>query len=1025
MRRTFCIVFCLLLAVGTRDASAQAEPVERFVPPIAGTWDPVRSIGQPPRWKPFLGLGFGAAALAEEAQVGVTGSIGVYRDFINPVVGMLGGSAQAYVGQRGELLDGGARAYVSSPALFLHAGIDYSAQLNRTDFILSAQVPTTRGGWFRRGGELRVDWVPARDHSIVVGAALPIAQPFMGRTRPRQVDVPLPRPPAAHRLPPPDARTVTGAAVAELQRSMLWVTRLHNIFWEMEPRRLQRNAPGARTRQVVAALRSELEARGTPGSGQSTYQREIALYHHNLERAFGLAIDEHVLAGNGNALGTTIAHRARQIALAEVVLPYNRTVGQYKKPDVLDGLIARARARFIAREEIAQLDEQAAWRVLQVFDAWMYSFEALRQRLAELTNDSRMHWLPLAFVLQEHEHRTQQQIDALVEFALGDEFTSGNSTLYINAPQFQTELERSINETENYHVLWVHDYRGVDPLGRPDGTGFTQTTRGYLRALLNGVRRYDQTGVLPVFILMLDEHSYALHDSRLWLDLLERPLTHRVRLRPQFADMQATVEALQDSLRAAVASSRRLTAETGAFGPQWVNDVIKVHVSVTNPSDFSFRSGRLLGLRVGADNLMRDHRKIVIRDVTEADPAIGEVILAGVGVGDVYTSDTWEDRAVVLHGPATLGAKYAARHVFETHGLRGDDLPAPLRPQPYALDYAQRVEALEAAGATARVVQAHNRTGWGDKAATFVQMLLYDLAPAGTVLYVPDSLWANYEWLAQLVSAALRGCRIFIVAPAADHAPSAGFPQMSVMSELLTRLTIVQQELSPLMAEAGGELRIGLYTRQAAMDDLPARIREVDQTFEQRPFLHELFPFSDEAWAVIRAFGDAPLGQRADLPRDAQGRPPLLHRKTQLIASEALLAALARSAEMPDVLAALLRAEVEGLAFESESGPLHAQERMQPYLELLALYASLPQDVRDTTLVYFMVGSLNKDVRSMALDGEVMALVANAWALQAVLDFFLLSGAVTWVESLDDVRALAPHYPPLKRWIGRLLHRVL
>jgi phosphatidylserine/phosphatidylglycerophosphate/cardiolipin synthase-like enzyme len=151
---------------------------------------------------------------------------------------------------------------------------------------------------------------------------------------------------------------------------------------------------------------------------------------------------------------------------------------------------------------------------------------------------------------------------------------------------------------------------------------------------------------------------------------------------------------------------------------------------VTNPSDLTFRSRRLLGLPIGGDNLMRDHRKIVIRDVTEADPAAGEVILTGVGVGEKYASATWEDRGVILQGPAALGAKAMAREVLETNGSGATTCPRPCGPSPSPWTTPQRVAALEATGATARVLQAHNRTGWGPKDATFVQMLLYDLAPA-------------------------------------------------------------------------------------------------------------------------------------------------------------------------------------------------------------------------------------------------------------------------------------------------------
>jgi hypothetical protein len=1016
------IVTAFLLGATAGALNGQFTGEDRFVPPIAGTWDPVESMGQPPRWKPFIGFGFGMDRLTGEPQVGATGSLGFYRDIVNPVFGLLGGTAQAYFGQRGERLDGGVRLYASAPALFLHAGVDWNARLERSDFVLSVSAPPLRGGWFRRGGELRVDWVPGREQSLVIGTTVPLGQRFSGRTRPRSVDVELPRPPAARRLPPPPPTAPAHTAVLELRHSIEWIGNLHNIFWMTEPRALRQSGTVERMRQVLGDLRLSLAARDSLLPGRNTYEREIEYYHATLDRAFGLALG--AAPAQAEAHGTQLADRARHIALVEVVLPYNRTIGQYKQPDVLDGLIARARARFVATLELENgSDEHDSRAALQVFDAWLTGFEQLRQWLARLTNDSRMQWLPLGLVMRANEHQTREQIDRIIELALGREILGGNATLYINAPQFQPELERSIHEAQVYHVLWIHDFRGRNEMGEPDRAGFEQMTNGYMRALLNRVREYDDTGRLPVFILMLDQHSYEIYDSRIWLDVLERPLTHRAVLPPQFTEMQQTFDALQDSLRQAVRESRRLSAEVVAFGEEWVERVIKVHVNVTNPSDFSFRSRRLLGLPIGGDNLMRDHRKIVIRDVTESDPALGEVILTGVGVGEKYRSATWEDRGVIIHGPAALGAKTAAREVLQRNGLGGDALPQPLRPQPFALDYAQRITDLEATGMTARVTQAHNRTGWGAKDATYVQMLLYDLAPAGTVIYVPDSLWTNYEWLAQLVSAALRGCLVFVVAPAAEHAPSAGFPQMSVMHDLMTRLVIVQEQLGSVIREAHGELHVGFYTRRAAMDDLPARLREAEENLARHEFLRRIFPFAAGARNVMQRF--AAGESLPDLPDDARGRPPQMHRKTQLIASAPLLAALARSDDLPAVLDGLLQAETEYLVRTPESGPLPQQERFQPSLRLLDLYRSLPRDMQETEPLYFMVGSLNKDVRSMALDGEAIALVTGGWALQPYVDFFLLSGAVTWVDSVEAVHELLPPYRRWQRVIGRMLHRVL
>lgn len=1003
------------LFAGAPEAGAQQDSIAGFDPPVAGGWEPIESLGQPLRWKPFFRAGYGLDRTGAGEATGPSVSVGVFRDFYNPIYGALGLSLQGYIGQRGEDFDGGVQAHLESPATFLHAGADWNVRMRRVDPAFGLSFPLRRGGWPVRGSQFRVDWIPGRAQSLVFGFTFPLGQPLEGRTRSRTVDVELPDPPGVEFTAPPPPGSPAGDAVADLRESMRWLTGLHSFFWLTNFSSLGYEDTLAETREALSSFRNRLAARDSLQPGRDTYQREVEFYHGSLDRAFGGALD----APDGRAVevGRPVADRARAITLEEVVLPYNRTVGRYKQPDVLDGLAARARARFIAWLELEDgLSDGRRSRVLSVLDAWLADFEQLRRRMTRLKRDSRTHWLPLALVLRPEEHDSQDEIDALLETALDRSFSGGNTVEQIDALRFQDELRRTIHEAERYHVLWIHDYRGRNAVGAPDRVGFSQTTEGYLRALLERVRAYDERGRLPVYLLLLDQHFYEDNDGRLWLDLLEEPLTREVRLPPGSVEMERTIRALQDSLRRAVADSRRLQAEAEALGPDWIESVLKVHVNVTNPSDFTFRSRRLLrrGPPIGADNMMRDHRKIVIRDLTETDPARGEVILAGVGVGEHYASPTWDDPALILRGPAALEAKERAREVLERHQLGGRALPAPLRPRPRADDYPEKVRALEERGASARVLQVHNQTGWGEKRATFLQMLLYDLAPPGTVLYVPDSLWTSYEWMAQIVSAALRGCRVYVVAPALDHAPSAGFPQMSAMQELITRLVLVREEFGDVIRDAGGELRVGLYSRKASLDDLPGMLADVDTTFAANPFLRDLFPFSEEALSVLRERRGRSTPDAGEPRRgaDAVERLPKMHRKTQLVASASLLRALASAPEMS--------------GFLEETFGLEGERPSPSPLRLVETYERLEEEgAVDEPVLYFMSGSVNKNARSMALDGEAMAAVAGPWALVAYLDFVLLSGGASWVRSIEEVEALLPHYSALQRLIGRWLYRIL
>lgn len=1027
--RRFAWAPLLFLGVTPLPARAQEPAAEPFRPPIGGAWEPVQSLGQPPRWKPFLTGGYGVDNTpASGPRAGGTFSIGVYHDITSPVVGLLGISGEAYGGQRGDELDTGLRLNLESRAFFLHGGLDWNHRTNAIDWAIGLTVPPRRGGLFGRGGQIRFRLAPSRDYSWELAATLPLRQPAAGRTRTRAVDVEMPPPPSGAQPRREPTHERSRVAVARVADAMGNVNAISTFFWLIEDERIGYRASIEEWRETLVSFRSELDVLDH-GSADNLHEAVVVRYHTALEHALGLAAGAH--ESDATLVGRRFGDQARRIALEEVVLPYNRTIGQYKQPDRLDGLIARARARWVAWLETDEGHRHdPAWNVElnAVFDAWMWRFELLRRSTAELTNDSRMHWLPLALVLRPEEHRTHDQIDALVRTSLGRGFEPGNAVLSLNAVQFQHELERSLHDTRAYHVLWIHDYRGENDSGRVDRAAFHLTTAGYLRALLNAVRSYDDTGVLPVYMIVLDQHYYELNNGRLWMTLLEQPLTHEVEL----ADptMRTTVTALQDSLRIAVAASNRLQAEVRAFGADWVGSVVKVHVNITNPSDFSFRSRRIFGPPVGADNLSRDHRKIVIRDVFEDDPASGEVLLAGVGAGEHYASPTWEDRTLLMQGPGAAETLVALRRTLDRNLLGGERLPAVLRPRRPAADHARRVAELASQGATADVLQVHNRTGWGVKDATFVNMLLYDLVPPGTVIYVPDSLWTSYQWMALLVDAALRGCHVYVVGPAIDNAPSDGFPQMSVIQELFTRLVVVQDVFGDRIREGGGDLRIGLYSQEIPLDDRIGMVNAARRALDEHEFLRTTFPLPSSTWQRLLEAIEANGASLAEAPVPVPGsvitgddeRLPQLHRKTQWLVDREVLRGIAADPRVPDVLVGTGRVGW-GMVHAPESGAVIEQQRTQNFgpLRALALEAAAGRD----PLAYYASGSMNKNVRSMALDGEVTAVVAGEWALQPYLDFVLLSGGVTWVDDVAGIEALLPPYSELQRRIGRWLFRIL
>jgi hypothetical protein len=1034
--RTVLFLGVLMLAAPLSPASdplgAQEPRPEEPSVPDPRVPDLIRSLGQPSPWAGSSGLSLGFGRTDDDLRPVVQGTLGVQRSLLNPITGLLGVSAQGYAGYRSGEPDGGLRFFVDSHALYLHLGADWNVREGRVAPVVSTTFPPRRGGFFRRGGLVRIDLVGGREPSIAGGVWLPLGRPGSGRTRPVRVVARLPEPGAGPDSS--DGATLDPSTLdllEELDLSIRWIGALHNLYWQTERTGVRRDDRVIRSRQILQFLRAELAEREALMPERAGYTREAEHYHRTLERAFASA-----LGGIGaRDEGVRLAAAARSVVLEEVVLPYNATVGRWREPDTLEGLGRRAELRFDARTRDMGLSPTARARVMEVFRGWLHSLEREREELRNWTGDGRMQWLPLAFVLRPEDHDTREKVDALVERALGRPFLDGNRTELMGAVHFQEELRRTLRATRDYHLLWIHDIRGRDALGRPDRTAFEQVTGGYLRTLLDAVRTFDDTGRIPTYIILLDQHFYEERKGRLWMDLLERPLTHRVRLPPEFQDMEQAILALQDSLRAAVAGSRGLGELERTQGRRAVETLVKVHVNITNLADHSFRTHRLLGVPLGSDNLLRDHRKLLIRDVTPLDPHAGEVILTGVGIGDHYASPTWDDRGLRIRGPAALEAREQARRVLEENGVTPNQMPLPLRPMPDGQAPSAAPPGGPAPETGGRVIQVHNHTGWGPKDATFLQMLLWDLLPPGTVIYVPDSLWTSPEWMAQLVSAALRGCRVLIVAPALANAPVPAFPTMSETRELLVALLLVREALGEVIRSAGGDLQVGVYTRRASMNDLPGRVAELEGAFRDHPFLHTIFPLEPEAWEVLGRHRDDLRGPSPVPPlmaTDVEERLPKLHQKSQFFAGADLLEAVGRSAALPGVLDDWLERErLAGApgwrgAVEVPDGR-DAADGPGPELggTLAEAFKALPDALLREEPLYLMVGSLNKNVRSMALDGEVMAAVSGAWALEGYLDFLLFTGSVTWLEAPEELEDHIPPYSDLKRLLGRFLLRVL
>jgi hypothetical protein len=910
--------------------------------------------------------------------------------------------------------------FAAVPVLFFQAGADYSFSEQRTDFILSLIFPVNRGGFFHRGGEVRFDWLPTRGQTFYAGVQFPLFQHWVGRTRVYDLHVRQPAPPKKAPAPtvvPAVDVAAMDSAVEKMEDGARWLARLSFVFWDDRGGNYQEGL--ARARTDITAFKAELEQRDAWHPGGHTFAAEMAVYHGGLERAFAVS-----------GIDPAAVNAAYRIMREDVIFAYDRNFGQYKKPETLMGFGALARARFEAwLTDSTALPAAHRSAALYVFDRWLDRLEEIRTAIDEQSaNDPRLVWLPLQLALRQREYDTQAKIDAVIEQLLKQPFTRGNAALYVDNRQFQFELARMILSAEDYHVLWIHDYAGVNAAKKPDSIGWAQT-RIYLRALTARVRAYDRTGKLPVYIIMADAFFTGTNKGAIWLSVLEHPLTHRAKLPKGFEAMERELSDAQDSLRAAVAASKRLQADAAAHGGQrWLDSRIRVYVSLTGPSDLTFRTSHLLGVGFMSDNLIRDHRKIAFRDVTEADPSKGEAIYGGVGVGQHYSSATWEDRALLISGPALVGLKDRARETLRMNGFSESEIPWPLRAVPKPPDYDRMVQSLVDSGATALAMDAQNRVGFAPKDASISQMALYNLMPAGSVIIVPSSMWTSALWAAQLGSAALRGCHVYIIAPSAKNASAGSKYLLSRQSEIFARLIQMSEILGPDIANAGGALHVGLYDRTIKLADVSGSLRHVARAYRAQPFLRAEFPFPAPLYDFLDAAADSLdarelVGQQ--IIGDVAKRDPLLHRKTQFFATRATLAAIAADSGIVGLFRRWIVNAVDQQSVAQTSVPTWARPERRLVTPLLRDFDELPDSLRARSVLYSAVGSINKDARGVYLDGEVYVLLAGPEALGAWPDYFMMFGWCTWVRTVAEMDSLVPPQGKTTRYVAYKIRRVL
>jgi hypothetical protein len=994
------------------------------------------SLGQPLRWLPTVGVVTGVQSGPNDRAAVSEVRVGLYTELANRVLGLGGVHAELYGGTLDTRTTGGARVRLASPFLRFAAGADYNLASEQWRPHMSFLQPLRRGGLFRDGTVMRVDVFGGAEPAFMIGIETPVRRSApIGKTRARHDYVPLRVEPAPLHIP-----SVAHPAVREAMATARSAAR--NVRWLTVPWLDHMGAGGAASdravRQRLDAMRDSLAMLvGDPAV--PAVERETRRYHDALDRAFSLAVALGTSAGRATgasalevplsaeptATGVRVAEQAKRVLLDEVLLPYDRLLGQDKKDDTLEPFVVLARGEFLRwLHTSGEVPRDAIAPTLAVFAELLTLMDEARAAASAEWGSPRYVWLPLQFALRPEAHDSQAEIDALLSRATGEPFHDGNEVSYVINEQFQWQLNRTIREAEDYHVLWIHDVRGYDAQGDPDEMSFRHVLHSYLATLTARVRAYDRTGRLPTYMILLDQFFYEARKSRLWMTLLEDPLHHRVQLPRGFEAWEDSLATAQAQLREAVAQSALLNAQRLQYGEPWLRNLVKVHVSITNINDPTFWSWRLATGFPVPDTWMRDHRKVVLYDITEADPYRGEVLLTGAGVGEHYANLSWEDRSLLLRGPAALTLKDAARALLERQGLGGSRLPAALHPHPKPDDYNARI-ALRGNGGPRllRAAVLQNGTGFDSKDVNVAKAILYTLMPPGSVIKIPDSLWNGTFWGSALLGCALRGGRVLVITPAFVNAPARSFGSIVRSRELLWRLLTASEVLAAEFTRHGGMLKVGLFNSDLPVTNIPAKVLAVRNTLMQHAWLHDLFDFPPSVYAGLETLAEQYRAAPTMTPdaADFEYRTyPQLHMKANFIASREAWRVMAREewVEFTRQYVPRRMTQVASRGTAVQSFGAHPDALIDVGTEVVQQwYDNLPAAERERVIFLTLLGSANQNDRSFVSDGEVVIALSNWPAVIPYLDLLSIIGQSRWVETTAELDTLLPRR-------GALLTRV-
>jgi hypothetical protein len=293
-----------------------------------------------------------------------------------------------------------------------------------------------------------------------------------------------------------------------------------------------------------------------------------------------------------------------------------------------------------------------------------------------------------------------------------------------------------------------------------------------------------------------------------------------------------------------------------------------------------------------------------------------------------------------------------------------------------------------------------NHTGYGEKSATIVKAVLYNLLPPKSVIVAPDSIWASDFWAGMFLSAALRGCLVFPIAPGKEQAPSDASITLEAVRQSLTCMVAASQKLNNEIKTAGGVLQVGLYKCKDNVQHVGSKLASYNDSISNGESLTNLFSVRSEIVDLIESErlvwenGNAKITQLAGWE---ESEAPKLHLKAQFFANREALRFLQDS-----IWVGALNRYFE-LRRKQISGDTQIENGVSPSAfgeKFLSAWSSYSTN---RSIVYMTVGSHNQDRRSMMLDGEALVLVSGFESIVGAIDFAMLMGSAHWVGSKEEL----------------------